>query len=131
MPLKCLFKGFDGGRVVIVEKFIGKIWRHYANTNLKEDWVSKIWSNSMKRCWPNKCGGCIWIGPHYFSGCLVLNSSHQDWCSMQKAQKVLSHGKVFSRQGLSLRKGCYGESGMANRFACFLITGFLVSSQQK
>ena len=48
---------------------------------------------------------------------------------MQKAHRAISHGKVFSRQALSSRKGCYGESVMANRFACFMIIGFLVSFQ--
>ena len=99
MILNCLFGNFVGGSVVIVEKYIGKIGGHYANTNLREGWVSKIWSSSMRRCWPNKCRGCILTGPCYFINCSALNSFSQVRCSQQKNHKGLMHGKVDGRQG--------------------------------
>ena len=131
MILKCSFGNSGGGSVEIAGKYIGKIGGHYVSTNLREGWVSRIWSSLMRRCWPNKCGGCILTDCRCFIECLVPNFFLLVRCLQQKNPKGLTHGKAYGRQGRWSRKECSGELGMRSTFSCFMTTGYQVSFQQK
>ena len=49
----------------------------------------------------------------------------------QKARRAPLHGKVFLKQGMSLRKGCYGGLVMGHRFGYSRIVGFLAVFQPR
>ena len=52
-------------------------------------------------------------------------------CLRQKARRAPLHGKVFLKQGMSLRKGCYGGLVMGHRFGYSRIVGFLAVFQPR
>ena len=49
----------------------------------------------------------------------------------QKARKAPMHGKVSLKQGMSLRRGCYGGLVMDHRLGCSRIAGFRAAFQPK
>jgi len=51
-----LIQNFGGGSKVIGERFIGRSGKFCANPKWKGVWVLRIYANSMKQCWQNKCG---------------------------------------------------------------------------
>ena len=52
-------------------------------------------------------------------------------CWRQKARRAPLLGKVYSEQGMSLKRGCYGGLVMGHRLGCSRIAGLRAAFQPK
>ena len=87
--------------MVVKEKSIGRVGKHYVNQNQREGWASRIWLDSVRPCWRDRCGGCKQKKHHCSTKCLVQNISPHGWFLMQEAPRDRMHGKAYLKQDVS------------------------------
>lgn len=85
----------------------------------------------MRLCLLNRFGDYKRIEIHFYLRFSTQNTFPRVRQWRQKVGKAPMLGKVSLKQGMSLRRGCYGGLVMDHRLGCLKIDGFRAASQPK